>query len=77
MTGSISESVIINIEVDGSHHLQERKKRFCVLRDRHLESQGVFIERINVSVLQMMKDNDTLRDWLLKTVDNAKACYSS
>jgi hypothetical protein len=74
---SPSHSVIINIEVDGSHHLRERKKRFCMLRDKYLESQGVIIERIDVPFLQKMKKNDSLRDWLLKTVANAKDSNSN
>jgi hypothetical protein len=74
---SPSHNVIINIEVDGSHHLRERKKRFCMLRDRYLKSQGVVIERIDVSVLQKMKNDDSLRDWLLKTVANAKDSNSN
>jgi hypothetical protein len=74
---SPSHSVIINIEVDGSHHLRERKKRFCMLRDKYLKSQGVVIERIDVPFLQKMIKDDTLRDWLLKTVANAKDSNSN
>jgi very-short-patch-repair endonuclease len=69
---SLSHNVIINIEVDGSHHLRERKKRFCMLRDKYLKSQGVVIERIDIPFLKKMKNDDSLRDWLLKTVANAK-----
>jgi very-short-patch-repair endonuclease len=65
---SPTHSVIVNIEVDGQHHLQERKKRFCMLRDKYLESQGVYIVRIDVPFLLKMKDDDSLRDWLLKVV---------
>jgi hypothetical protein len=74
---SSSHSVIINIEVDGSHHLRERKKRFCMLRDKYSKSQGVVIERIDVPFLQKMKNDDSLRDWLLKIVANAKDSLSN
>jgi very-short-patch-repair endonuclease len=74
---SPSHSVIINIEVDGSHHLRERKKRFFMLRDKYLKSQGVVIERIDVPFLQKMKNDDSLRDWLLKIVANAKDSISN
>jgi hypothetical protein len=57
---SPTHSVIVNIEVDGRHHLQERKKRFCMLRDKYLKSQGVYIVRIDVSFLLKMKEDDSL-----------------
>jgi hypothetical protein len=74
---SLSHSVIVNVEVDGTHHLRERKKRFCMLRDRYLKSQGVVIARIDIHFLQKIKDENTLRDWLLKTVANAKTSSSN
>jgi hypothetical protein len=49
-----SRSLIINIEVDGISHKQETKKRFCMLRDKHLKSQGIVIERIEASTLKKM-----------------------
>jgi hypothetical protein len=53
-----NSDLIINIEVDGIHHQPERKKKFCMLRDKYLKSQGVVIERIEVSVLRRMKDKE-------------------
>jgi predicted nucleic-acid-binding protein len=64
---SNNSDLIINIEVDGIHHQLERKKRFCMLRDKYLRSQGVVIERIEVSVLRRMKDNE-VKEWLLERV---------
>jgi hypothetical protein len=38
-----------------------------MLRDKYLRSQGVVIERIEVSVLRRMKDKE-LKEWLLERV---------
>jgi hypothetical protein len=62
-----SEVLVVNVEVDSIHHKLERKKRFCMLRDKYLRSQGVIIERIEVSVLRRMKDME-VKEWLLKRV---------
>jgi hypothetical protein len=64
---SNNRNLIINIEVDGIHHQLERKKRFCMLRDKYLRSQGVVIERIEVSALRRMKDKE-VKEWLLERV---------
>jgi very-short-patch-repair endonuclease len=47
-----SSNLIVNIEVDGIHHRREKKKRFCMLRDKYLRSQGVVIDRIEASTLR-------------------------
>jgi hypothetical protein len=62
-----SEVLVVNIEVDGIHHKLERKERFCMLRDKYLRSQGVIIERIEVSILRRMKDME-VKEWLLERV---------
>jgi hypothetical protein len=59
--------LIINVEVDGIYHKLEKKKKFCMLRDKYLRSQGVIIERIEVSVLRRMKDME-VKKWLLERV---------
>jgi very-short-patch-repair endonuclease len=59
----------VNIEVDGIHHNRERKKRFCMLRDKYLKSQGVIIQRIVTSSLRKMNDTE-LEKWLSDKVDN-------
>lgn len=44
---------IINIEVDGEHHkIKEKTKRFCVLRDKYLESKGVVNLRVEAIYLR-------------------------
>jgi hypothetical protein len=55
---SRSDYAIINIEVDGIYHKLEKKKWFCMLRDKYLKSQGVIIIRIEASVLGRMKDEE-------------------
>mmetsp|Transcript_25366 Transcript_25366/g.24267 ORF Transcript_25366/g.24267 Transcript_25366/m.24267 type:complete len:247 (-) Transcript_25366:238-978(-) len=64
---SNDRDLIINIEIDGIHHKQERTKRFCMLRDEYLKSRGVIIERIETSTLRRMKDNK-VKEWLQERV---------
>jgi hypothetical protein len=68
---SRERDLIINIEVDGIHHKQERKKRFCMLRDKYLEAQDVVIERIDASVLSRMEDKK-IKDWIQERVAEAQ-----
>ena len=56
--------LVINIEVDGVHHRQEKKINFCKLRDAYLKSRGVVVHRIDASRVTMM-DDDQLEGWLL------------
>ena len=56
--------LVINIEVDGMHHRQERKMNFCKLRDAYLKSRGVIVHRIDASRVTKMDDNQ-LEGWLL------------
>ena len=58
------ESLIINIEVDGVHHRRERTKRFCRLRDGYLQSRGVVNERMEVSALDAMSEQE-LKKWVM------------
>ena len=67
------DSLIVNIEVDGIHHLREKKKRFCMLRDEYLKSKGVIVERLHVSRIYKMKDEE-IADWVL---DGVAAALSS
>jgi hypothetical protein len=71
---SISQSnkidLIINIEVDGMNHKQE-KKRFCTLRDVFLKSKGVVIERIETSALRRMNDKE-VKEWVQERVKEAQ-----
>ena len=68
------QSLIINIEVDGVHHQREKKKRFCRLRDEYLQSRGVGIARIEVSVLSAMSEHE-VEGWVLDAT--AKALLAS
>lgn len=45
---------ILNIEVDGVSHLQQKSKRFSALRDEYLLSRGVRVERISTQDLWSM-----------------------
>ena len=58
------EYFVINIEVDGMHHRQERKINFCKMRDAYLKSRGVIVHRIDASLVTKMNDNQ-LEQWLL------------
>ena len=59
-----SKWLVINIEVDGMHHRQERKINFCKLRDAYLKSRGVIVHRIDASRVTKMEDNQ-VEQWLL------------
>ena len=64
------DNFLINIEVDGIHHLREKSKRFCALRDEYLKSKGVVVSRIEVSALHDMSDKD-VESWALDRLTNA------
>ena len=43
------KDVMVNIEIDGPHHNQARKRRFCQLRDNYLaRDHGVLVLRLDV-----------------------------
>ena len=63
-------SLVINIEVDGLHHLREKKKRFCALRDEYLKSRGVVVYRITASAVWDMSDEE-IQSWALDKVASA------
>ena len=67
------QSLVINIEVDGVHHRREKKKRFCKMRDEYLVSRGVVIERMEVSTLRAMSEQE-VEEWVLDIT--AKAMVS-
>ena len=58
------QSLIINIEVDGVHHRREKKRRFCKMRDEYLVSRGVVIERMEISTLRAMSEQE-VEEWVL------------
>ena len=59
--------LVINIEVDGMRHKQEKKINFCKLRDAYLKSGGVVVHRIDASRVNKMDDNQ-LELWLLDVI---------
>ena len=59
--------LIINIEVDGLHHKQSTRKRFCHLRDKYLVSKGLIVERIETLRLRNMSNKD-IEEWILQIV---------
>ena len=61
------DNITLNIEIDGIRHFREKKKRFCKLRDEHLRSKGIVIERIQASHLRKMNLTD-LEKWVLDKV---------
>ena len=65
------DSLIMNIEVDGVHHLREKKKRFCMLRDKYFMSKGVIVERLDVSRMNKMKDEE-IQTWLSQRIAAAR-----
>ena len=64
--GGPDESLIINIEFDGVHHLRENKKRFCRLRDEYLQSRGVVVGRTMKST-----DYQDLIKWMTEVAAKA------
>jgi hypothetical protein len=64
------DSLIINIEVDGIHHIRQKKRKFCMLRDTYLKSKGIVIERITDTMMDEMKDEE-LKEWVLQKVSNS------
>ena len=55
---------IVNVELDGPHHRQAKKKRFCALRDWYLRDvQGVDVVRWDLMSpeVQRMRDGDVIK----------------
>jgi hypothetical protein len=61
--------MIMNIEVDGIHHNNEKKITFCSRKDKYLKSKGVFVLRIDVSRMNQMKDIE-LEEWILRSISS-------
>ena len=64
----------INVEVDGICHDRQKKKQFCALRDRYLQSRGVIVYRIDAQRLFHMTNED-LTYWITEKI--AGACLQS
>ena len=57
------ENDVLNIEVDGVSHLQQKAKRFGALRDQYLLKRGVRVERISTQDLWSMTSLQ-LEEWV-------------
>jgi hypothetical protein len=62
--------MIMNIEVDGIHHKNEKKILFCSRKDKYLKSKGVFVLRMDVSRMNQLKDIE-LEEWILRSISLA------
>jgi hypothetical protein len=60
---------IVNIEVDGIYHRNEKKKLFCRRKDKYLKSKGVFVLRMDMSRMNQMKDVE-IEKWILRSISS-------
>lgn len=61
------KGVVINIEIDGCNHAEQRKIRFTNLRDAYLKSMGVVVVRQTDIDIKSVWSGE-LRDWVLNIV---------
>lgn len=69
-TGDNIGHFFLNIEMTGVYHKQQKRERFCAIRDRYLRSIGVIIVRVDSLILRQMDDGDLMM-WLLLQIDEA------
>jgi hypothetical protein len=69
INGDHINKTIINIEVDGIHHRNEKKILFCKRKDKYLKSKGVFVFRMNVFQMDNMKDIE-IEEWILSIISS-------
>ena len=69
-TGDNIGHFFLNIEMTGVYHKQQKRERFCAIRDRYLRSIGVIIVRVDSLKLRQMDDGDLMM-WFLLQVDEA------
>jgi hypothetical protein len=62
--------LLVNIEVDGIHHRNGKRSRFCHLRDKYLSTRGVVVERVMTSTLWDMGPQD-IEAWVRHVVEAA------
>jgi hypothetical protein len=62
--------LLVNIEVDGIHHRNGKRSRFCHLRDKYLSTRGVVVERVMTSTLWDMGPQD-IEAWVRQVVEAA------
>ena len=64
---SIEGFITIDIEISNVYHVQEKKQRYCLLRDKYLTSRGIIVERLDLGELRKLKDKD-LMNWINQRV---------
>jgi hypothetical protein len=69
INGDHMNKTIINIEVDGIHHRNEKKILFCKRKDKYLKSKGVFVFRMDVFQMNKMKDIE-IEEWMLRIISS-------
>jgi hypothetical protein len=65
------KNVIINIQVNGINH-NDKTITFCERKDKYLESKGVFVSKIDISVINKMTDGE-IEIWMKEIVSNTIA----
>jgi hypothetical protein len=65
------EAIVINIEIDGNNHAEQKKLRFTNLRDVYLRSRGVIVIRLDDIKAKTMWSGE-LRDSILNAVEEIK-----
>ena len=63
------DGFFLNIELSGVYHERRKRKRFVELRDKHLQSKGVVIERVDILTLRQMDEGDLMKWFLSKVTD--------
>lgn len=63
----LDTNAVVNVEIDGVHHRQDKNKLFGLRRDKYLKSRDVVIVRIDISTLEEMNDEE-LEKWVVKTI---------
>jgi hypothetical protein len=71
-----SSNTIIQIEVNSINHNHGKTITFCERKNKYLKSKGVFVSRIETSVINKMKDLE-LEEWVKGIVSHAIAGVSS
>ena len=75
VTNQKEESLIFNIEVDGTCHQDERRRVFNNARDAYLRTGGIVVERLEVATMNKMDDSERT-DWIMEKIANAVLTHS-
>lgn len=69
------EALIVNIEVDGTCHNDERRRVFTDARDAYLRAGGIVVERLEVATMDKMEDRER-DDWIMEKIASAVLTHS-